>query len=597
MKHGHATQLWRLRNRKKRAYNLSNMIFRLFRPIIIFCVFIAIPSLAQKPYAPASPRVRTYDVQHYIIRSRLDFAKKQLLGQTTILLKPLAKGFKTFDIDAAEMKIESVTLGDQNTPLAFDAHNNKITITLDREYSPAEQIAVDIKYTVSKPKKGFHIFDESRDKARRLNYPQQAWTQGQAEENRYWFPGYDYPDDKVTSEQYVTAPAKDVVAANGELLETADNGDGTKTWHYKMTVPHASYLISFVAGDYVKFDDKYENVPLGYYIYRGEEKLVKPAFGRTAVMMEIYEKLTGVKFPYNKYDQIMIAQFDLGGMENITATTLADSEIFGAELNSLRPGVEELIAHELAHSWFGDLVTCKTWPQLWLNEGFATYMVAIYKEQTMNRNNYLLRIREDARHYFSAEQSGEKPHALVNDTFKQPDDDIFDTTTYQKGSVVLHMLREAVGDEAFWRGVNLYLTRNRFGSVETADLQKAMEDASRKDLDWFFNEWAYSAGYPVLAVKSSYDAGRKNVRLEITQTQKQRDHSVAAFTLPIDIEVETAAGTVKKKITLNKTKQVFDIEVKEAPKKIWFDKDEKIMLKKFTFSGDVPIESVVEAWQ
>ncbi len=578
------------------------MFFNLFRPFFLITLFI-LPSLAQQPFAPPSTHSkRTYDAQHYVIRTRLDHAKKELAGQTTVLLKPLAEGFISFELDAAGMTIESITLdkngaalekppegGTQNKALNFKLVGEKLIVTLDRAYSPSALISVTVKYTVTEPKKGVYFVSELKDRNGKLIHPRQAWTQGEAEESHYWFPSYDYPDDKATTEQYLTVPAGEIAIANGELLGAAENPDGTKTFHYKMPVPHSTYLTSFVTGDFARVEGKFGDVPLGYYLYHGTEDVAEGAYGKTPLMMETFEKLTGVKYPYNKYDQTVVAEFKFGGMENITATTMADSEIFAARLALMRPFVEDLVSHELAHSWFGNLVTCKTWSQLWLNEGFATFMEAAFKEHEGGRSAYLEKVRNDAGRYFADEIGGSQPHALVN-KYAQPNEALFDVTTYQKGGVVIYMLRETLGDEIFWKAVNIYLNRHKFDNVETADLQAAMEEASGQDLDWFFNQWVYGTSYPDLRVKSSYNSRKKTLSLEVQQVQKARPDAVAVFTLPVDIEIATAKGAVKQKININQPKQVFQIPLQSAPKKISFDKDEKIMLKKMHFSGTVPIE-------
>ncbi len=576
------------------SYNVLLMVFKSLRAFFLLALLI-FPALAQTPFAPPSPRKRTFDVQHYVISSRLDFVKKQIAGQTTIRVKPLAAGFEVLELDAAEMKIDAVGLGDgsagsEGKALQYKTEGEKLSITLDRAYTPADVVSVTIKYTVTAPKKGVYFIDKAVDRGDRLINPRQAWTHGEAEESRYWFPAYDYPDDKATSEQYLTVPAGDQAIANGELIDTTDNADGTKTWHYKMPVPHAIYVTSFVAGDYLRIDAKYNDIPLGYYIYRGEQNLAPLAFGKTPLIMEVFEKMTGVKFPFNKYDQTMVAQFDFAGMENVTATTLADSEIFGAELKSLRPQVEDLVSHELAHSWFGNLVTCKTWSQLWLNEGFASYMEAVFREQTGNRKAYLDKVRSDRERFFADELSGARQHPLVN-KMAAADNDLYDTTTYQKGAVVIYMLRETVGEEAFWKAINSYLNKHKFGSVETADLQEAMETASGKNLDWFFNQWVYGSSYPELSVKSTYDSKKKDLLLEIEQKQKTRPNAVAAFILPLEIEIVTDKGVIKKKLNVDQTKEVFEISTRSKPEKIVVDKDDKILLKKVHFSGEVPIEN------
>jgi aminopeptidase N len=571
------------------------MFLKITRPLFLIAL-LTFSVLAQAPFVPAPLHSkRTYDVQNYLIRSTVDYTQKKLTGQTTVQLKPLADGFNSFELDAGGMAIESVAL-DQETggpkPLEFKALGEKLIITLDRGYTAGTPLAVVVKYTITDSKKGVYFVDEMREKDGKLTHPRQVWTQGEAEENHFWFPCYDYPDDKATSEQFVTVPSGDTAVANGELIDTTENLDGTKTFHYKMSIPYSSYLTSFVAGDYARVEAKYGNIPLGYYVYRGAEDVGPAAFGKTPQMIAAFEKLTGVKFPYPKYDQAIVADFKFGGMENITATTMADTEIMAARMEIMRSYTDDLVSHELAHSWFGDMVTCKTWSQLWLNEGFATFMEAAFKESEGGRKAYLEKVRNDAGRFMGDNLSNPHPHALVNKNAK-PDDDLFDVTTYQKGGTVLYMLRETVGDTAFWKAVNNYLNAHKFDNVETADLQSAMEDASGQDLDWFFNEWVYSTGFPDLRIKSSYDPRKKMVMLDIQQMQKPSADSVAAFTFPVEIQVLPArkGAPVSQTIKITQARQTFQIPVSFVPKKILFDKDEKIMLKTVKFTGTIPMDS------
>jgi aminopeptidase N len=575
------------------SYNYPNMFLKLSRSFA-FLALLTFASLAQTPYTPPSEHWKSnFDVQNYLIYSTIDYAEKKVTGITTVTLKPLADGFASFDLDAAGMAFESVTLDDgaSGKSLQFKNTADKLSITLDKAYPASATLAVTIKYVITNPAHGVHFVTEMKDKDRLL-HPRQVWTHGEAEENHFWFPCYDHPDDKATSEQYVTVPSGDVAVANGQFLDATENINGTKTWHFKMTMPHSTYLTSFVAGDYARVEAKYGDVPLGYYTYRGTEDIAQAAYGKTPKMMALYEKLTGVKFPYPKYDQTIVAEYPFGGMENITATTMADSEILAARLEMMRPFTDDLVSHELAHSWFGDLVTCKTWSQLWLNEGFATFMEAVFKESEGGRKAYMLKVREDAARFMAEDLSNTNKHALVNKK-AVPNDDLFDVTTYQKGGVVLYMLRETVGDEAFWKAINLYLNRHKFGSVETADLQSAMEEASSQKLDWFFNEWVYSEGFPELRVKTSYLPAKKTLVLDVQQVQAKTADTVAAYKMPLEIEVSSARGaTVKRTIELEKARQVFSIPVTFAPKKVVFDKNERMILKNVKFSGTVPAETV-----
>lgn len=548
---------------------------RIFQPLIltIFIGCLALFVFAQ-PSRQNFNRVRTFDAQHYLIRTSFDRKNKTIFGETTISLKPLKNGFDKIELDAANLDFEFVKIEPKETDLKFETRGDKIIIKLEKSYSPKDLITIRLKYS-AKPKKGVYFIGARRDGAAPL-HDDQIWTQGETEESRHWFPSYDFPDDKATTEQFLTVEKDETAISNGELLETLQNADGTKTFHFKMPLPHSVYLTSFIVGKYVKFTDSYKNIPLAVYLYPGKEYLYGQAFSNTKEMLRVYEELTGIAYPYNKYDQTIVGQFPLGGMENITATTLSDRDIFLSEKNRLV--VEDIISHEISHSWFGNLVTCRNWAELWLNEGFATFMEAAFREKQYGRDAYLQKIREDRDVYFAEESQMSRKHGLFNQ-LARADDSIFDAVTYQKGSAVVHTLRETVGDDVFWKAVNIYLTRHKFGNVETPDLQKVFEEVSKKDLDWFFEQWIYGAGYPRLEVKYSYNPETKKMDLFISQTQKTEDNTPAAFILPLDLEVGTPNGTVNEKLMITKSEQTFSINLPDAPMRIAFDKDLKIPLK------------------
>lgn len=549
----------------------------LFTLFLFFVCAFSLP--AQTPQA-ASARARNYDVQHYIIRTSFNRAEKILFGDTIVQLKPLKENFQTFELDAANMRFESVKLESNNANLTYKTIGEKILITLDKTYSPADLISVRLKYS-AKPKKGVYFVDAVKQDGETERAPQ-VWSQGEAEEAHHWFPSYDFPDDKATSEQFITTEKGETAIANGELLETVENADGTKTFHYKMPLAHSSYLTSFVVGTYSKTSDSYKNIPLNFYVYPDKTSVAPLAFGETKRMIAVYEELTGVAFPYNKYDQTIVSKFQFGGMENITATTFADSEILLAEMGFGKELVTDLVSHELAHSWFGDLVTCRNWSELWLNEGFATFMEAAYREKINGREDYLRKIREDARLFFIADAVGKNRHGLFFEA-AQGDEALFDQSNapiaYQKGGAVIHTLRETVGRENFWKAVNIYLNRHKFGNVESTDLQRSMEEASGMKLDWFFKQWIYGAGYPKLNVAEVYNPKTKTLNLTVLQTQKADKSTVPVFILPMDVEIRTANGTKTEKIEIKKRVENFSLKVDGKPTKVIFDKEEKIPLK------------------
>jgi aminopeptidase N len=543
----------------------------------LFAVISAQFSIAQT----APQRARTFDAEHYTIRTSFDRKTKTVFGETTIVVKPLQNDFRTLSLDAVNLQVESVTPENGTKPLVFMNNSGKLDITLDKAYKQNETVSVRIKYRAVNPRAGVYFVEPLSRNGKTIR-PAQIWTQGEPEDNRHWFPSYDFPDDKATTEQFITTTAADETAiGNGELIETKSNANGTKTFHYRMTQPHATYLVSFVVGKYQKFSDKYGALQLNYYLYPDRvesEQIVPRAFGKTAKMFAVFEKATGIKFPFAKYDQTVVGNFDaFAGMENITATTMADTEIYGAVEPAKLRETENLVAHELAHSWFGNLVTCKNWSELWLNEGFATFMESVFIENEYGRAAYLQEMQSNAFQAFAQEDASLK-HPLVN-LRARPDPLLFDSITYKKGGFVVHMLRETVGDEMFWKSINVYLNRHKTGSVETTDLQRAFEQTTGKDLNWFFDQWTRKAGYPRLMIEPAYSPATQQLRLTVKQTQKADSQTPAFFRLFAAVQIETPDGTKTERIEMNAREQTFTFSVPRTPTKIVFDPGEQILKK------------------
>ncbi|MDX6694247.1 MAG: aminopeptidase [Blastocatellia bacterium] len=543
---------------------------------------IAMPVVKKYPTPQGAPHPRpprSYDVLNYTIRTRFEESNKTVIGDETVTLKPLAADFKTLVLDAGAMRIESVTLDGSSVQLPWTQPPQKLSITLDRAYQPEDTIAVRIKYR-AQPELGIYFVPTNRSSYFGQPRPAQIWSQGEPEENHYWFPCYDFPDDKVTSEQYITTSGNEVAISNGALVETISNDDGTRTFHWKMTQPHGSYLISLVVGDYVKLSDTFKNIPVEYYTYPGTEAAASRAFGKTPQMMAWFSQALNYDYPYNRYAQTVVANFKFGGMENITATTQSDIEILSRTGNQPSTATENLVSHELAHSWFGNLVTCKDWSHAWLNEGFATFMEASFQEHDKGRDAYLAEMMSNETTYFF-EDAYQYRRPIVYDRYQQPID-LFDMTLYKKGALILHMLRETVGDELFWKSLNRYLLDNQFRNVVTADLQRAFEQTTGQKLDWFFNQWVYHAGFPELRVRSSYNPATRQLTLNVAQTQTSDAATPEVFRLPVDIELATASGPHTEHIEITQRAQSFTFQLDGRPLMIRFDKGEKI-LKKLDF--------------
>ncbi len=528
---------------------------------------------------PNFTRTSDYDVQHYILRVSFDRKERRVLGDTTVLLKPLADSFRQVTLDSVGISYTSVALEPGGKPLNYRTAPGKIVIDLDRVYGKGELIGLRFKYSAT-PKKGIYFVDERKATEGFPGHSAQIWTQGEPEEARYWFPSFDFPSDKATTEQFITASRNETVIGNGQLVGKNENLDGTITHHFRMSVPFSTYLVSFVIGEFVKVNEQYRNIPLGYYIYPGTEYIVPKAYGKTRDMFRIFEELTGVPYPFVKYDQTMVGSFQFGGMENVTATTMADTEILAANSPLFANYTEDLVAHELAHSWFGNLVTCKNWAELWLNEGFATLMEAVSREKLYGRAAYIAKVKSDAERFLAEDAVNPKRHGLFNRNAANVDS-LFDRagTTYNKGGAVLHTLREQVGDEAFWKGVNIYLNRHKFDNVESSDLKRAMEEASGTDLKWFFDQWVYGLGAPKIEVAQRYAPATRTLSLTFRQTQRQDRFTPTAFRIPLEISIETQSGTKSETIEIAKRIETFAIKLPGRPLKVAVDENEKVPIK------------------
>lgn len=511
---------------------------------------------------------RNFDVQHYIIRVSFNRDTKTVFGDVTVKIKPLTPALKTFNLNAKDLNVKKVTVESSNKELFFKTLRDKLDITLDRAYSVNETISVRIVYQ-AQPNRGLYFTKQGEKNS--FVVPAQIWTQGEPEDNSAWFPCYDFPDDKATTEQFITTDSDELAIGNGVLIETTTNPDKTKTYHWSLDAPYATYLVSMVVGKYVKLEDKYKDTAIEYYVYPGSEEVSRKAFNQTLHMMELFENNFRFPFPYKRYAQTIVADFNIfAGMENMTSTTLADTYILN-ENAYMNEATEELISHELAHSWFGNLVTCKNWSHLWLNEGFATYMEAAYDEQTEGRAAYLQKIRSDAMTYLMPNPYGIS-HPLVNKYYNLQSE-LFDEVTYQKGSVVIHMLRQTVGDEIFWQALNLYLNEFKFKAAETSDLQRIFERVSGQNLQWFFDQWVYKTGVPMLKADYSFDKQTQMLRVNLTQTQPSNPGVPAVFRVKVDVKITTSTGIQNEIVEMNKQNQSFFLKVNGELQSVKIDKD------------------------
>lgn len=545
-------------------------------------VALARPQQAQ-PQGPPVPapnwtRSHDYDVQHYRINVSFDWEQKSVTGETTVTLRPFKSDFRELVLDAGEMTIKSVTLGGK--PLEFKYENNEtLRITLDRAYKAGEELSVTIAHTAA-PKRGMAFIVPNPDDTTR---PNQIWVSGEAESNHYWFPCYDYPNDLATTEMNVTVEDKYVALSNGRLLGVdRDAAKKLATYHWKMEQPFAPYLISVVVGEFVEVRHDTNPVPISSWVPKDKVEEAKVSFGKLPDMVRFFAAKTGVPYPYAKYAQVLVRDFP-GALENVTATTMYDNALHDKRA-LLDVSSDEIVSHELAHQWFGNLVTCRDWSELWLNESFATYFAHLYVEHDEGRSELLYGVLQDQRQYLTAWNGGNR-RPIVTNRYEDPDA-MFDVYAYPRGGAVLHMLRTYLGDELWWKALNHYLTQNRHRNVETAQLKVAIEEATGQSLGWFFDQWVMKMGHPELEVSYTYDDAAKALKLKVRQTQTPPEKTIFpvadVFRLPVDIGITTAKGERVERVIIDQKEQEFSFAVDGKPSIVNFDRG-NMLIKQLKF--------------
>lgn len=467
-------------------------------------------------------RSHNYDVLHTAIDVRFDEGRREVIGSVTHRVRSIADDMSVirFDADSA-MRISRAVVA--NTIVKSRLVDGGLYIDLPSRARYGDTLTVTIDYRVI-PSSGLHFVapDSTNPKKRR-----QVWTQGEAEEHHKWVPLYDYPNDRATTEMRITVRDDWKALSNGNLISIRRNSDGTSTWHYRLDRAHSSYLMMLAAGDYAITRDTVDGIPLAYWTYPDMPERVRTTFGRTPDMMRFMTRTIGVAYPWRSYSQVIVSEFPYGGMENTTATTLSDATFIDS-VGRVDYSPDGVIAHEIAHQWFGDLVTTRDWGNLWLQESFATYMAALYKGYRYGEEEFHNEMWEGGASALALDTlSGRDPIANGRG---------LTTNLYARGARVLHMLEQLLGNRPFWRGVQLFLARHGDGLAETSDLRNAMEDATGVELDWFFDQWIIKAGAPHVAVRRVDDGD--SVRLWFKQTQ-QRDSLTGLFQLRLPIAVYT----------------------------------------------------------
>ncbi|MFT3709904.1 MAG: M1 family aminopeptidase [Archangium sp.] len=485
---------------------------------------------------------------HLALEFDLDFAKRSLAGVATHTLKAI-RATKKLTFDAIDLDVQKVEV--DGKAVQFDAASHReLHVHLAKATKPGAELKVKITYRAT-PQRGLYFVG-----------PDQVWTQGQDIDSRHYFPCFDTPAQKCSSEVKASFPKEFTSLSNGKLLADTVKG-GKRTMHWRLDAPHSPYLITLVVGKFEAHEAKAGSTTIRTLFPAGKKDDALRCVKRTPQMVALFEKLTGRAYPWGDYAQVFVNEFIFGGMENTSATTLTDSVLHDARAHA-DFSAEFLIAHELAHQWFGDLLTCRDWPHGWLNEGFATYSEILWSEEGESADDADHTRKGDFETYLS-EVSDRYARPIVARKFDAPIN-LFDRHLYEKGGLVLHELRRRLGDDDFFASIRAYVKKHEHGTVETVDLARAIEETTGRNVDRFFDEYVFRGGHPALKVEASYDADGKRVRVSVKQTAEGEPY---ALTLPVTLMV--ADKPTQHELTVTKKEQTFFLPAAREPSQCVID--------------------------
>jgi aminopeptidase N len=507
---------------------------------------------------------RQFDLQHLRLDLAFDWDAKSVAGTATNTLVPLLPGLDSVVLDAAELDVRKVRVNGDERPFTLDPQAETLTVQLGRRYGPQDRLEVAVDYS-ARPKTSLYFVGPDAGYPQK---PKQIYSQGEADLNRHWFPSWDSPNDRTTTEMVATVKRPLVVVSNGRLLEVTDRPDGRRTYHWKMDVPHATYLVSVAIGDYTRVADEWHGLPVEYYVPPGvDEATTRRSFGDTPKILDYFSRVTGRPYPYPKYAQAVVVDYMWGGMENISATTQTSRTLHPARAERDSPS-EGLVAHEAAHQWFGDLLTCADWSHAWLNEGFATYFTALYAGEAHGQDELDAEIDDMRAGYLAEAKDYRRP--IVTKLYPDPID-MFDGHAYAKGGLVLHTLHHLLGDDGWWKGIRAYVERFAGQTVTTADFETALEQATGVSLAPVFDGYVYGAGIPQLQVKWDYQAATGQVHLEVKQTQKL-DAQTVLFSFPLEVVLVNEKDEVVRRVPVAaRTVQDLYIPAGQRPRTVVLD--------------------------
>lgn len=524
----------------------------------------------ERSFAYQPSEDRTWDLIHTMLDLSFDWNQSAVIGKATLTLSPLFYPQSELRLDAVNFDIRKILVnGKESDKYKYDS--NEIVITLPAPLTRRDRVTVVIDY-VAKPRPEYQdeigairsdqglFFIDPLDTIPDL--PRQIWTQGETSFSRKWYPTLDQPNERGTQEVILTVADTFMTLSNGTLVSSTTLNNGMRRDHWKLELPHAPYLAMVAVGKWDKVSDTWRGRPVDYYVDPGYGKDARAIFAHTPEMIDFFSERLGVDFVWPKYSQIIVKDFVSGAMENTTAVVFGDFVQFHED-DVLEGGQNDyIVAHELFHHWFGNLVTTESWANLTLNEGFANYAEYLWSEYKYGRDKADVGRISELSGYF--DQASYDVHPLIN--FNYADESaMFDAHSYNKGGLVLHMLRDNVGDEAFFASLRLYLQRNAYTAVEVHDLRQAFEETTGTDLNWFFDQWYFGKGHPVLEVNHNFNTATNKLTVNVNQIQGSLGYK-DVFRVPLEIGTYLRNGMEQiHKVWLDQKMNSYTFDVAENP--------------------------------
>ncbi len=524
-------------------------------------------------------RSHDYDALNYRADLSFDMENKVIHGMNEIKIRSLRNGLNSCLMDAGTNLTIKNVFNRTGSELYYKHEGDKLSIDFLKSFNYGDTVFFVVEYSGVDPEDGRKIFYDKTEQ-----HPAMICGRNFPNKVRTWLPCYDFPNDKATHEMIIHAPAGFKAVSNGILVSNDPDIDtGTSVWHWKMDLPHSTYLYVLAVAPYIVFTDSLNSLPVNYWVFPQDSLSALPAFSRTPEIIRFFNELFDFKYPWAKCDQVMIPTMG-GASESTTATLYSNSLIVNLDEKGLKDySFDWIIAHETAHHWWGDIITLRTWSETWLNESFGTYCDYIWTNRTKGAHEGAIDLELKKDKYFNEVRTKYLRPIVFNRYENSLPGQNFDRHTYQKGALMLHLLRSILGDDLFFRTISYFLHKHAFEPVDTYDFMKAIKEVTGQNMDWFFEQFFFKPGHPVFEVSKKWNEADKTLLLKIVQTQDTIHGVPYAFSMPVNIGLYTSNEKAIKNLWLDEREEIFEFLLNEEPKMVKFDND-NILLKELSYT-------------